>query len=168
MYDAKCLGTCQYTDLCRFGVSDIASAGGIGHDPNCVTHGLTCHKIGLDGFACVSTASLASSSALGCSLASSLSSSANKSHTSSSHGARLPHHQAGPQGRQFLERRGRHGKDEITHCDRSCPQPAGYTPLGPWSTQPIPSVAKHLLITVAYIDSVLSPTQALLFQKRHF
>ena len=65
------LGTCQCTDLCRFGVSDIASAGGIGHRPNGVTpglNGITRHKIGLDGFACVSTASLASSSALGCSL----------------------------------------------------------------------------------------------------
>ena len=64
MYDGKCLGTCQCTDLCRFGVSDIASAGGIGHGPIGVTPGLdgiTRHKISLDGFACVSTASLASS-----------------------------------------------------------------------------------------------------------
>ena len=31
----------------------------------------------------------------------------------------------------ILERQGRHGKDEITHCDRSCPRPARYTSLGP-------------------------------------
>ena len=57
MYDAKCLGTCQCMDLCRFSVSDIASAGGIGHGPNGVTPGLTTKS--------VSMASLASSSALG-------------------------------------------------------------------------------------------------------
>ena len=39
---------------------------------------------------------------------------------------------------------------------------------GSLETTPIPSVAKHIFITVAYIDNVLSPTQALLFQKPHF
>ena len=169
MDDAKCMGTCQYTDLCRFGVSDIASAGGIGHDSNCVTHGLTCHKIGLDGFACVSTASLASSSALGCSLACSLSPSANKSHISKSHGARLPHHQAEPQGRQFRsDGAPQQGQNNTLRSFMAtvCQMHVSAS----LETEPIPSVAKHLLITVAYIDSVLSlsPTQALLFQKRHF
>ena len=45
MYDAKCLGTCQCTDLCRFSVSDIASAGGIGHGPNWVTPGPQRHHL---------------------------------------------------------------------------------------------------------------------------
>ena len=39
---------------------------------------------------------------------------------------------------------------------------------GSFETKPIPPVAKHIFITVAYIDSVLCPTQALLIQKRHF
>ena len=39
---------------------------------------------------------------------------------------------------------------------------------GSLQTKPIPSVAKHLFITVAYIDSVLGPTQALLLQNGTF
>ena len=168
MYDGKCLGTCQCTDLCRFGVLDIASAGGIGHRPNGVTpglNGITRHKIGLDGFACVSTASLASSSALGCSL--------DCHHLPTSH--TLQSHMA-PDYR-IIKRNLTGASFEAT----GPPQQGRNNTLRSFmatacqmhvsaslETKPIPSVAKHLLITVAYIVSVLSPTQALLFQKRHF
>ena len=149
------------------GVADVASAGGIGHDPNGVTpglNGITCHKIGLDGFACVSTASLASSSALGCSLDCHICQQVThfivtwRQTTASLSGtSRAP----------VLERQGRHGRDEITHntfMSTACQIHVS----GSFETKPIPSVAKHVFITVAYIDSVLCPTQALLIQKRHF
>ena len=155
------MGACQYTDLCRLGVSDIASAGGIGHGPNCVTHGLngiTCRKIGLDGFACVKSGQRLRWSP----------------HRHSGARLLLPCHHLPTSHTHFIVTwRQTTASLSGTSCDTGASSETTEPPRqernntlqsfmsttcrihasGSLGTQPFPSVAKHLLITVAYIDN---------------